>query len=206
MNPQTVPASLDIIDLNLAVAAEWYALPLPEGGAVEWAQNLAAQLAEGEAAEALTIELGDIYARLGQLGNPYLCAAVYLPRAEFGLVDCLLSYEVVERTPEVTPQSFLRDAEEQRTLQTADMLVRDVFTWRDRVKAGELVGSRTINTYREGDQGWAEERVVMGVFPPNARQLVLLTFTVYDLNAIEDLPAFAQGIVETLELELGSAS
>ncbi|WP_407075381.1 hypothetical protein [Parafrigoribacterium soli] len=206
MNPQTVPASVDIIDLNLAVAAEWHAVPLQERDAGDWAQSLAAHLAEGDAAETLALELDDVYTRLRQLDNPNLCAAVYLPRAEFGALDCLLSYEVVERTPDVTPQSFLRDAEDQRNLQTPHTLVRDVFTWAGTVNAGELVGSRTLNSYRAADQGWVEERVVIGVFPPSARQLVLLTFTTYDLNAIADLPAFALEIVETLELELGRAS
>lgn len=198
--------SVDIIDLGLAVAAEWHALPLSDGDATGWALDLASQLAEGEAAETLTAELGDVCTRLRQLNNPYLSAAVYLPRAEFGLLDCLLSYEVIERTAEITPESFLRDAEHQRTLRTPEMLVRDVFTWTGTVQAGELIGSRTLNTYRAAEQGWVEERVVIGVFPQGARQFVILTFTLYDLNAIADLPAFAQDVVETLELELGSAS
>lgn len=208
MNTQNFPASANVVDLNLAVTEEWHALPLPDGDGVLWAKELAGQLSEGAAAEALALELADVYTRLTELDNRFLSAAVYLPRANFGFLDCLLTYEVVERAGGSTPEAFLREADQQKNVRTVGMLVRDVFTWTDTIGAGELVGSRTINTYRTGDDGWAEERVVIGVFPPGCNQYVVLTFTMYILNAIDDLPAFAQGIVETLELELepGDAS
>ncbi|MCU1423420.1 MAG: hypothetical protein JWN36_3071 [Microbacteriaceae bacterium] len=209
MSGNEVRAGSDILHYGIEVPETWFPLPIGRDEVTpRWAKEFARSLAEGDAADNLAAQLEDLRYRLSLLDDAFLAAAVSLPRAQYGLVDCLLTYGLLELDVDDSPETFLAAAEAQRGRREPGMLVRDVATWRGAVDAGELVGARTFNTYRElGDEdGWGEERVVVGVYPPGARQMLQFTFTTTDLNAIADLPAVAVDIVSTTTVELGIAS
>ncbi|WP_349899379.1 hypothetical protein [Parafrigoribacterium soli] len=203
MSPSST-ASFDIDDLNLAVAEEWYPIPMTPGkGTARWAKDLAATLAAGDEAKLLASHLDDVRSRLMMLKDANMSAAVYLPHASLGVIDCLLTYTVAGNSAKSSATAFLRQAEEQEGKRSPGTYVHDVKTWRDTVAAGKLAGARTVNSYQElGGEAWEEERVVVNVYPTKARQFVQLVFTTSAPDSFSDLPLFATDVARQLEVTL----
>jgi hypothetical protein len=200
-------AAADIVEFGVKAPDSWYPVPLDDRSERSaWARELATSLADGDAADTVTARLDDIRYRLTMQGNPFLSAAIYLPRAASGLIDCVLTYQLSDVADGESPESFIADAEAQRGRREPGFSVRDVTTWRTAIPAGELVGARTLNAYQElgADTGWVEERTVFSVFPPGALQSVQFAFTTSMLDAFTDMPAETGAVVETLTVRLGS--
>lgn len=206
MSPRTA-AIFDIDDLNLAVAEEWYPVPLTPGkGMARWAKDLAATLATGQEAKLLASHLDDVRVRLMSLKDANMSAAVYVPHASLGVIDCLLTYTVAKTSQKASAPAFLREAEAQEGKRSPGTYIHDVKTWRDASPAGPFAAARTKNTYQEpGGEPWNEERVVINVYPPKARQFVQLIFTTSTPDSFNDLPLFATNIAKALTVELASA-
>ena len=206
MSPRST-AAFDIDDLNLAIAEEWYPIPMTPGkGMARWAKDLAATLATGTEARLLANHLDDVRSRLMMLKDANMSAAVYLPHASLGVIDCLLTYTVAKTSPKASATSFLRQAEEQEATRSPGSYIHDVKTWRDSTPAGALVGARTVNSYQElGGESWHEERVVINVYPPKARPFVQLIFTTSTPDSFSDLPLFATNTAKALTVELSAA-
>jgi hypothetical protein len=199
-------APTDIIEFGVKAPDSWYPIPLDDRSEKSaWAHDLAGSIASGDEAARVTARIDDIRYRLTMQGNPFLSAAVYLPRAASGLVDCVLTYQLSDLDEGGSPESFIADAEAQRGRREPGFSVRDVTTWRRAIPAGELAGARTLNAYQElgAETGWVEERTVFAVFPPGALQSVQFSFTTSMLDAFVDMPAETEAVVETLTVRLG---
>jgi hypothetical protein len=203
-------APYDIVSYGLVAPEDWHPVPLDSRSATTpWARELVTSLApEGEFRDEATAQLDDLRLRLVMQNDPYFSAAVFLPRVDRGIIDALMTYRPIEREGDDSPAAFLREAETQRNRREPGLVIRDVSTWQETIAAGEVAGMRTVNSYRElgAEFGWVEERTVFGVYPPNANQSIVITFTTSLMDTFADMRAETFEIVKTLTVDLGPAT
>jgi len=206
-------AALEIVDLRIQIPERFYPVRLDEDiDSDEWAASVVAAVAEDfdsvDHEGSLSGELEDLRVRLLAGLNGYLTAAVYVRPERFMSLGCLLTFQIVETDAGQDPDWFEATARSLVAEQEPGARTIGFDAWRATIDAGRLVGIHQVIEYTEPgvEFGWVEARTIFGVFPPGSGDMVQLTFTTSDLAAFGDMRVETQGIVESLEVEIGEGS
>ncbi len=189
----------------MALPDGWYPVPLGSDQASEWSRNLSDRLCDEPAERAaLAAELELVRERLASPVNPRLTAAVWVPYPLAGTAAAAVVFCLTDLGEADSAERFEEHLAGYADYREPGLSYYSVQTWREGVDAGPLVGSHNLVSHFDPHLGLAvlEERVVIGVFPPGARQFVQFIFSAENVGAFVNMPQQTQDFVATLTVTL----
>ena len=205
----------EVVDWTIDLSPGWFMMPLDELSPAEqseWIDEVIAELRETAvepgSPTALRSELAELRADLRRQQNPWLNAAVLIRPETVMTVGCLLLTSIIELEEGEGPDAFEAGVEEAFAHPARGTRTHSSRVWRERVDAGELVGSFQrfeIVDYGEGI-GTVEDRTVFGVFPENCIELIRLEFRTWDLAAFADFIDETSVIARSARVALANVS
>ena len=211
------------VEVTLSLPEAWFALPAgPDADVVAWATETAYQawrlradagvpesaVAPG-AGERLVVELAGLAANVREqvdLGSGDYAAA-WIPVPELGVVNAVVLVQSAPRSPERSPERFA-DAMlahlEQEPVQDAHLHTERI---EGEVPAGLVRGLHSMLAVAGSDVGTAalEERMSLGVFPPDLPTMVEVLFVAERVASFADMPTETLALLSTLEVRVGDA-
>ncbi|MGW8565475.1 hypothetical protein [Isoptericola sp. NPDC055881] len=197
-----------IAGFELRLPESWYAVPTETPDLVEaWARSTAARIvAEAgtsgglevpaqELAASLAAQLEDVGRAVADTGIRGLVTAALVRRPELGVVDAMVT---VAAQPDLAREEFAAQlAAGVEDSQEHDYAFASRFD--GTCAAGEVEGLHAMITHfgELGDEGSGvlEERVVLGVFPPESADMVEVTAVARSVGTFDDM---AQEMVDLL--------
>jgi len=208
---RTSLGSRDIVDFTLDTYEGWHPVTLiGEPGAETWAADLVAGFQVPEAlASSLLEQLGTVQKVLHE-DDPTGAtrARVFLPYPEAGVVNAILTYQLIWLETDDSPESFQADVDAHANDRAPGYEIRGFESWRAPHHEGELVGFThlTATSTPEETEALLEQRVVFAIFPVGAAQMFQLVFRSVFLGGFGDMVTETQAIADSLRVTLGVAA
>ncbi|BDZ41248.1 hypothetical protein GCM10025865_05470 [Paraoerskovia sediminicola] len=215
-----------MLDVSLVLPEGWFALPAASARDAGWVEALAGSMAEGaggapagdpESAaehgdaqepgrtpeELLADQLRAVVEVVDEVGQTGLRAAVLVRRPQHGVVDALLTFVVHDG---VTPEEFVDELRRAPESDDSYLLVEPL---ESEIPAGTVRGAHLMIGHLDAERGEGvahlEERVVVGVFPPDSGAMVEVNVVSSSVGTFEDAPAEVLGVLTGLSTVSGRA-
>jgi hypothetical protein len=193
-----------IREFGLGLTDDWHALPAgdpPQG----WADALAARIVEGEhvpdgVPAALARQLSGVKASVDATGVRGSHTAVFVENPAEPFIGAMLTVVLGRGVARETFESQLEQVVE--GVDTAQVMGKQVIE--AAVPAGSVYGAHFLIGHLNPDDGAAgahlEERVHLGVFPSGSSDMIDVTAIAASFGAFQDMPVWAVGLLESLEV------
>ena len=201
----------EIADWTLDLPAGWFMVPTEEleaHGVSQWIDDIVGAVREmavqpGSPTQ-LRGQLTRLRADLVSQQSPWLSAAVSIRPDDVMSVGCVLLTSVLGLDPDDGPDAFQALLEEGFAHPARGTRNHTSRTWRDRIDAGELVGSyQRFEIVELGEGiGTVEDRTIYGVFPDDATEMIRIEFRTADLGAFDDIIDATSELVRTTRVSL----
>jgi hypothetical protein len=194
----------EIVGVRLNLPDDWYDVDLDADDAAEWIRSLALTYDERVDTDRFAGMLASL--REALLTDDVDVAAIQLSSPNRGNIGAAVTFEVLERGADDTPQSFLAFAESHRNLRTAELDISGFSSWTGDHPSGDLVAFSYLALVTSADgESSLEERAVYTLFPTSTSQIVQITFRTARLGVFEDIATETAEMVANIELELEPA-
>jgi hypothetical protein len=195
-----------IVSFELRLPDRWYGVPAGGSDVEPWARSTATQLVRGvaegrtavlveDAIDVLAEQLADVAAAARATGIAGLETAVLVRRPETGVVDAMLTLVGQQGLGE---QEFVH-----QLVESVEQAEEDAYAYAGHVEgvidAGTVRGLHVMIAHAEPGNGEGaavlEERVILGVFPEGAGDMVEITAIARGVGSFDDMP---QDLVDLL--------
>jgi hypothetical protein len=207
----TTELSGEISDWTVDMPAGWFTVPMTELAAHEesrWIEGIVDEVremaAEPGSPTELRSQLSRVRAQLLARQSPWLNAAVLVRPEDVMSIGCVLLTSVLGLEAGDGPDAFEAMLEDGFARPARGTHTHASRVWRDRIDAGELVGSYQrfeIVDFGEGI-GTVEDRTIYGVFPDHSSDMIRLEFRAGDLAAFDDIIDATSTIVRSASVVL----
>ncbi|WP_166845555.1 hypothetical protein [Isoptericola sp. BMS4] len=203
-----------IAGFELRLPESWVAVPTDAPASVpEWATSTAAALVADvgtsgghdlpveELAGGLARQLEDVARAVADTGMPGLVTGALVRRPELGVVDAMVT---VTAQPDLASDEFAAQLAE--AVESSDEHDYAFAGQVDgAVEAGDVTGLHAMIThfgeFGEEGTGMLEERVVLGVFPADSRDMVEVTAVARSVGTFDDMPQEMLDLLAGLSVE-----
>lgn len=209
--------SRQIVGFELRLLESWHAVPNGLPDAAEWARATASQLVQAAATEGrveaqvedttdvLADQLISVATAVQDAGIAALQTAVLVRRPENGVVDAMITLVAQQGLTEVEFTQQLKEIVEE----SDDPEYMYAGQIKGTTDAGGVAGVHLMigNLSPEDGDGVAqlEERVVLGVFPEGASDMVEVTAIARSVGSFEDMPQEMIDVLAGLSVETENA-
>ncbi|GGE81996.1 hypothetical protein [Mycetocola zhadangensis] len=195
----------EIVGVRLNLPEDWYDVDLEAESPAEWIASLPVKF-DGSVDQELFAGLMASL-REAMLVDEVDVAAIQLKSPNRGNVGAALLFELLNRGPHDTPESFLEFAESHKDLRTPELDISSFVSWTGEHPSGPYVAFTylALVTTPGREESALEERAVYTLFPKSATQLVQITFRTARLGVFDDIAEETSTMVGNIELDLEPA-
>ena len=195
----------EIVGVRLNLPDDWYDVDLDADDAREWIASIPIAYDDNVDREVFAGMLTSL--RDALIADAVDVAAVHLASPNRGIIGAAMLFELLERGPDDTPESYLAFVNAHSDLRSPELDISAFQSWTGTHPFGAFVAFShlALVTLPGSDESSLEERVVFTIFPESTTQLVQITFRSARLGIFEDITAEAASMVGNMELELEPA-